>query len=634
MSSTLHEFSKIIHQLRDNLRALEQHTNQLDLAGLRGREWFDILERKLIPQLDDNLYLVVAVVGGTNIGKSVVFNHLVNQQTSAISPLASQTRHPVCLVPHNFEQTHDLVQIFQGFQLIQWSSPEDPLKQDEQHLLFWKHSETLASNLLVLDTPDIDSDAEVNWERAERIRQSADVLVTVLTQQKYNDAAVKQFFREAAREDKVIITIFNQCQLPDDEQYWPLWLNTFCQETGVHPELVFIAPNDRQAANSLQLPIYPRSFEPVSPETTSEINSEAPPANTPANLMQVLSQMQFGEIKVRTLKGALHYLIEPDTGVPSYLQEIKRRSNEFRSASELLSEQELAEIENWPLVPNTVIVSAVRQWWQEQREGWSAQVHGFYNTIGKGVLWPVRYIKSLTTDEKRPPMEIYREQEWSVVLQTVEGIYDRLTLVSELGNELLTNRLKSILNGTSREVLLRILHEEHASFDFTAQLEELIDSEMTFFKSDSPQYYTFLKQLDQIAAVARPALSVGLFFVGFGAVGDVGTQIVTDTMIQSVVNVSGDVAGGAVTTTVGETAVSSTAASGAGYLEAKFRRFHAVFAQKRTEWLATAIREHLLKTLPEELKSAVNLPDSEDFQSVQNSVSMLEEQLSQLRISL
>lgn len=634
MSSTLNEFSQIIHQLRDHLKALEQRADRLDLPGLSGREWFDILERKLIPQLADNLYLVVAVVGGTNIGKSVVFNHLVNQQTSAISPLASQTRHPVCLVPQEFEATHNLEQIFQGFQLIQWSSQADPLKQDEQHLLFWKHSETLASNLLVLDTPDIDSDAEVNWERAERIRQASDVLVTVLTQQKYNDAAVKQFFREAAREDKVIITIFNQCQLPDDEQYWPLWLNTFCQETGVHPELVFIAPNDRGAATSLQLPMYPRTFEPVATGETPEIKPPSESENKPANLMQVLSQMQFGEIKVRTLKGALQYLTTADSGVPSYLQEIKRRSNEFRSASELLSEQELAEIDNWPLVPNTVIVNAVRHWWQEQREGWSAHVHGFYNTIGKGVLWPVRYVKSLTSEEKRPPMEIYRDQEWSVVLQTVEGIYDRLTLVSELGNELLTNRLKSVLNGTSREELLRILHEEHNNFDFTAQLEELVDTEMTFFKQESPQYYTFLKQIDRLAAVGRPALSVGLFFVGFGAVGDVGTQIVTDTVIQSVVNVSGDVAGGAVTTTVGETAVSNTAASGAGYLEAKFRRFHAVFAQKRTEWLATAIREHLLKTLPEELKSAVSLPEDESYKAVQKLVVNLETELNQLQISL
>jgi len=634
MPTTLHNFSNTIHQLSDNLIALEGEASQLDLSGLAGREWFDILQRKLIPQLSDNVYLVVGVVGGTNIGKSVIFNHLVNQQTSAISPLASQTKHPVCLVPQNFEQHHDLEKIFQGFNLTRWSSPEDPLIEDEQHLLFWKNSDSLAPNLLVLDTPDIDSDAEVNWERAERIRQSADVLVTVLTQQKYNDAAVKQFFREAAREEKVIITIFNQCQLPDDENYWRLWLNTFCQETGVHPELVFIAPNDRQAATSLQLPFYPRLFEPSPLNSTPETDSNVTTADTSVNLMNAISQLHFGEIKVQTLKGALKYLVEQDTGVPTYLREIKFRSNEFRSASELLSEHELAEIENWPLVSNSVIVDAVRKWWQSQREGWSAQIHGFYNTLGQGVLWPIRYIHSLAAEEKRPAMEIYREQEWSVVLQTVEGIYDRLTLVSELGNELLTNRLKALLNGTSREALLKILHEEHAHFDFTAQLEELIDSEMTFFKAESPQYYTFMKQLDRVAAVARPALSVGLFFVGFGAVGHAGSQLVTDTMVQSVVNVAGDVAGGAATTTVGETAVSSTTATGVGFLEAKFRRFHAVFAQKRTEWLATAIRIHLLKTLPEELKSAVDLPNSEYYQAVQSSVSELEQQLKQLQISI
>lgn len=631
MSSTLHEFSISVQQLRDNLIALERDADQLDLTGLWGREWFEILQRKLIPQLSDNVYLVAAVVGGTNIGKSVIFNHLVNQQASAISPLASQTRHPVCLVPENFEQKHDLEKIFEGFDVTPWSSQEDPLKQDKQHLLFWKHSESLASNLLVLDTPDIDSDAEVNWERAERIRQCADVLVTVLTQQKYNDAAVKQFFREAAREDKVIIAIFNQCQLPDDESYWPLWLNTFCHETGVHPEFVFIAPNDRQAATNLQLSFYPRSFRPTQSETLPAVETNVSSNNTSSNLMMVLSQLHFGEIKVQTLKGALNYLVDQNTGVPAYLQEIKSRSNEFRSASELLSEHELAEIENWPLLPNSVIVDTVRKWWQEQREGWSAQVHGFYNTIGAGVLWPVRYFQSLRTIEKRAPMDVYRDQEWSVVLQTIERIYDRLTLVSELGNELLTVRLKKLLNGTSREQLLKTLHQEHADFDFTAQLEELIASEMTFFKDESPQYYTFLKQLDQVAAMARPALSVGLFFVGFGAVGDAGTQLVTNTMIQSVVNVAGDVAGGAAATTVGETAVSSTTASGIGYLEAKFRRFHAVFAQQRTEWLATAVRKHLLKTLPEELKSAVDLPDSEYFKAVQNSLSELEQQLNRFQ---
>ncbi len=75
--------------------------------------------------------------------------------------------------------------------------------------------------LLLLDAPDVDSDVAVNWRRATAIRQAADVLVAVLTQQKYNDAAVKQFFRAAVEADKPIIVVFNQCELEADRAYWP-----------------------------------------------------------------------------------------------------------------------------------------------------------------------------------------------------------------------------------------------------------------------------------------------------------------------------------------------------------------------------------------------------------------------------
>jgi hypothetical protein len=64
--------------------------------------------------------------------------------------------------------------------------------------LFWRPAAELPDWLLVLDTPDIDSDARVNWQRADAVRRSADVLIAVLTQQKYNDAAVKEFFRRGA----------------------------------------------------------------------------------------------------------------------------------------------------------------------------------------------------------------------------------------------------------------------------------------------------------------------------------------------------------------------------------------------------------------------------------------------------
>ena len=86
-----------------------------------------------------------------------------------------------------------------------------------------------------------------------------------MTQQKYNDAAVKQFFRAAVEAEKPIIVIFNFCDLQADRDYWPQWLARFCAETGACPELVYVVPYDRAAASELRLPFY-------------RLNSPLPPA--------------------------------------------------------------------------------------------------------------------------------------------------------------------------------------------------------------------------------------------------------------------------------------------------------------------------------------------------------------------
>jgi hypothetical protein len=101
--------------------------------------------------------------------------------------------------------------VFPDFELQEWTDASLALEEDETHRLFWRTAKELPSSLLILDTPDIDSDARVNWVRADAVRRSADVLIAVLTQQKYNDAAVKEFFRKAGDEDKAVLIVFNQC---------------------------------------------------------------------------------------------------------------------------------------------------------------------------------------------------------------------------------------------------------------------------------------------------------------------------------------------------------------------------------------------------------------------------------------
>ncbi|MBX3439192.1 MAG: 50S ribosome-binding GTPase [Planctomycetaceae bacterium] len=599
MSRSLSEIAPTVHRLHESVQALEQAAGPLELPPLTGREWYELLSMKLVPQLCEDAFLIVAVVGGTNIGKTVVFNHIAGSRASATSPLASGTRHPTCLVPPGFEQRHDLTQLFPGFELRPSHSPEDALSDSERHLLFWRTEASLPENLLALDTPDIDSEVRINWERADQIRRCADVLVAILTQQKYNDAAVKEFFRRAAEEDKVVVIVFNQIQLPEDEAYWPLWISTFCDETGIRPEHVYLAPYDRRAAEENRLPFYERRWPQV--EGADQEGTQA------RNLLADLSQLRFAEIKLRTLEGSLDRLLDAHDGVPSYLRQIEDRSHDFRRATELLSAHELAEIDTWPEIPSALLVTEIRRWWATQREGWTAQVHGFYNTLGRGLTWPVRFVRDRWQPDAVPPLERYRQQEWSAILDAVEKVYSKLTWMRELGNPLLRPRLESLLSGTSRAQLLHQLEDVHRQVDLEAELSDLVAREMGSFRTDSPQSFEFFRKLDSVAAAARPATSVVLFVTGFGPVGHAVTPVLADTALQSLVHVVGDVAGGTVAAAVGETALSGTAGTSVGYLEARFRKLHMAFTARRAAWLAGQLKHLLLGTLPEEMQSAAEI---------------------------
>ena len=595
---------------------------------MEGREWYELLTGKLIPQLTDDAFLIVAVVGGTNIGKTVVFNHIAGSRASSTSPLASGTKHPTCLVPEGFAESHELSELFPGFELRPSDDPEQALEESETHWLFWREEASLPDNLLVLDTPDVDSEARINWERADGIRRSADVLVALLTQQKYNDAAVKAFFRHAAAEDKAVLIVFNQVQLPEDEEYWPIWVRTFCEETGVRPEHVYLAPYDRQAAEQNQLPFFERPWPEADVRAGNASNAPSSDVrhstlDTRRSLLEDLSQLRFGEIKIRTLQGSIDQLTDPEAGLPSYLSEIVSRSGEFAKASELLSTHQLAEIDNWPEVPNALLVAEIRNWWAGQREGWTAHVHGFYNALGRGLMWPVRAAQDYVRGETAAPIERYRELEWQAILDAVEKVYQKLTWMSEIGNPLLRPRLAQILSGMSRSQLLKTIEQEHAAVDLDKDLHELVAEQLGSFRQDSPQYYEFFRKLDGVAAAARPATSVVLFIAG----GPLGSAF-TEAAGQSLVHVAGEVAGGTVAAAVGETAISGTTASSVGYLEARFRKLHVAFTAERAAWLATLLKDHLLGALPEELRAAAAIGDGPELCAARTALKEVEEAVS------
>ena len=625
--NSLQQVAEAVERLKQQVDRLHRAAAHLELPAVEQTEWYQLMTQKLLPQLGDQSYLVVGVVGGTNIGKSVIFNHLCQSRISATSPLASGTKHPTCVVPAPLAETERLAGIFSEFRLQQSDQADDALQASEEDWLFWREHRQGPANLLLLDTPDIDSDAEVNWSRADKVRRAADVLIAVLTQQKYNDAAVKKFFRIAAQEDKTILVVFNQCLLPEDEAYWPIWLQTFCEQTGVRPSFVYLAPHDRRAAENNQLPFYLRDW-PV-PNTTGQAAAEAVESAADIaesrSLMQDLSELRFSEIKLRSLRGALSLLQDRDRGTPAYLAEIRRRAGVHGDAWQRLAER-LQEIScTWPTVPNRQFIQEMRLWWKEQRTGWQASVHGFYDTLGQGILWPIQQLRHWSSPPPVSWSEQYREQEWETLRTQLTTLFDRLAALAEHGHPVLAPRLNRLLTGQSREVLLQQLQAAHQRCDFERELRTLVHQQMQLFREQRSDWFVLLKRLDTLSAAARPVVTVALFATGMGPVGQAVMPVVTDTAMQAALHVAGDVTAGTLTAAVGDTAIGSGASSGVRMLEAWLLQLHRLFIAGRKDWFEQQLQLLLWGSLLDDLQTAAGLPGQPEFRQVEQTLRQLAE---------
>jgi len=599
MSVNFQSFASRLKRLDRALAALEAVAASVGVRPQAGEEWLELLRNKLLPQLDTRPLLVVGIVGGTNIGKSVIFNHLAGQTASAANPLAAGTRHPVCLVPPEMDDPAELRRLFEQFELHAWQSPEDPLQDSPEDRLFWRVGAGVPPRLLLLDAPDVDSDVTVNWQRARAIRRAADLLVAVLTQQKYNDAAVKQFFRAAVEADKPIVVVFNQCNLATDAEYWPQWLATFCKETGARPELVYVIPYDRPAAEELRLPFYsvgPRGCQ--------------PPAEA-AGLRDELAGLHFDAIKVRTFRGALRRVLDPQRGAEAYLKAIRTAAGEFSAAAEALSATEMARVA-WPSLPTGVLVDEIRRWWDTGRSRWSRRVYGFYRTLGRGVVWPVRTAWNSLAGPPDDPLATFQRQERQAILLAVEKLLDELDRLARLGNDTLRPRLMKLLGGNARTRLLadvQAAHDELAAVDDDYRV--FLQTELNAWREANPRAVRFLQSLDHAWAIARPTITVVLVVSSWGLAGGLvgqaghaASELVTEAAI------TGGLTGG------GE-AIVSTTGEGVGQAAARlFGRLQFRYAQQRAAWLADWLENELLGGLLSELRRGAEVPTGNAFGEV------------------
>lgn len=208
-------------------------------------EWRDLLEFKLLPNLAASPCLVIAITGGTNTGKSTIYNLLLGRDTSPVRMTAAATCRPLLAAnPRRIREFSD-GQLLSAFKPIPLTNPEAVIDgKSPRRALYVTENERLPDSFVLLDTPDIDSIDLANWEVADHIRAAGDVVVAVLTGEKYKDVRVIEYFRAAREAGRVVLPLMNKANPANDFATARAQLREFTQDAALGPAPSFAVPHD------------------------------------------------------------------------------------------------------------------------------------------------------------------------------------------------------------------------------------------------------------------------------------------------------------------------------------------------------------------------------------------------------
>lgn len=159
--------------------------------------------------------LWLCLSGGTNCGKSTLFNLFCGEGRSPVKATASATRAALCQLPNEYD-------LHRGSPF----GPLTPLDHPEQlttcypaeEAPVFSNKETRADSLYtkishgylgLIDCPDHDSLATENQDVAWRIAQASDLCLYITTPQKYLNASTIEWISELIKRNIQVVIIFN-----------------------------------------------------------------------------------------------------------------------------------------------------------------------------------------------------------------------------------------------------------------------------------------------------------------------------------------------------------------------------------------------------------------------------------------
>ena len=310
-------------------------------------------------------------------------------------------------------------------------------------------------------------------------------------------------------------------------------------------------------------------------------------------------------------------MLDPEDGLPAYLDSIRSAADEFSSAAAALSTTEMARI-GWPMLPAGVLVDEIRDWWDDSRQAWSRRIHGFYRGLGRGATWPLRAAWDSMAGPRVDPLAAFQRREREAVVLAVEKLLNELDRLAQVGNDVLRPRLMRLLGGHARAELLDRVQSAHENLPAVDEhYRRFLRAELDAWRDSNPRAVRFLQSLDHAAALARPAITVALFFTGLHLAGDLAGQAAAQAAgataghLATEAAIAGGITGG------GEALVSTTSEGVRQAAGRLFSRLQSRYAQQRAAWLAEWLENELLGDLLADLRRGAEVPREAAFAEVE-----------------
>ncbi len=172
-----------------------------------------ILDIKLLPEENSRRPFIAVVSGGTNVGKSSLLNWLADAPLSPVSALARGTRSPVATGSGAVLDAFMESGAIPGVRMVRDRDAREAVNEPSAPAMFLVETSAFSKErILLIDSPDVDSDHEGNRIWAGKLLDLADAVILVVTPEKYNDAAIVRFLDAAVELNRTTLAVFNKSE--------------------------------------------------------------------------------------------------------------------------------------------------------------------------------------------------------------------------------------------------------------------------------------------------------------------------------------------------------------------------------------------------------------------------------------